>query len=370
MADANGGTADAATAAPVAAPVLLSASDRAPQLQLDASRLLATSRKGYRSVRAAHGFTVGPVPPAEGKAEVAAEEKKGGGGDADEAPSSTDAPAAPIAGHGSGTFYWEAELSHLGATGHARLGWSTRASDVGGPVGYDAHGYGFRDITGEGVHCGWRRAVGGGTLGGTSGSGASPFKEGDVVGLLLHAPAVAAEGGAGPSTSAAALKKSSEAAAEAKEEDAADANAAGNDADDDEAAAAGAAEAAAAQDLPPPIPGSFVGFCVNGVWQGRAYEGRIRPGTYYPTVSLYTLPQQSEGASVRANFGPAFRFPPPTAEALGLSGGSGDGEEVVVRPVCELAAVAAAVTAAAEAAAAKEEEKEEGKEEGDKMVEG
>jgi Set1/Ash2 histone methyltransferase complex subunit ASH2 len=34
-------------------------------------------------------------------------------------------------------------------------------------------------------------------------------------------------------------------------------------------------------------------------------------GTYYPSASLYTLPEQTEGASVTFNFGPEFKYPPP-----------------------------------------------------------
>lgn len=40
----------------------------------------------------------------------------------------------------------------------------------------------------------------------------------------------------------------------------------------------------------------------NGVWQGKAYED-IPEGTYYPALSLYTLPHQREGATLTANFG-------------------------------------------------------------------
>ena len=33
-------------------------------------------------------------------------------------------------------------------------------------------------------------------------------------------------------------------------------------------------------------------------------------GTYYPCASIYTMPEQTEGATVKANFGPDFAYPP------------------------------------------------------------
>ena len=45
------------------------------------------------------------------------------------------------------------------------------------PVGYDMHGYGLRDKTGESVHQGKRRTYG------------SPFTPGDVIGALITLPA-------------------------------------------------------------------------------------------------------------------------------------------------------------------------------------
>ena len=39
------------------------------------------------------------------------------------------------------------------------------------------------------------------------------------------------------------------------------------------------------------LPGSLVGFSVNGAWQGAAWAD-FAEGTYYPTASLYTMPDQ------------------------------------------------------------------------------
>lgn len=49
--------------------------------------------------------------------------------------------------------------------------------------------------------------------------------------------------------------------------------------------------------------------------QGVAFSD-IPEGTYYPMVSLYTMPEQLEGASVAANFGPDFKFGPLSVEGL------------------------------------------------------
>lgn len=299
-----------------ASAVVLSASDRAPQVHLDAARLAATSRKGYRAVRATHGCG-GPS----GVAAAAPDGEKANSS----AGANTDTTEARLK---AGTWYWEAEVAHLGATGHARLGWSTRAADANAPVGFDAHGYGYRDVGGEAVRRGWRREYG------------AAWKEGDVVGCLLHVPvpgggadsleAVAAPvGGKGKAPAAAAAAP---AAAGEEGEQAADATAA------DPAADPAAADAADAREG---VPGSFVGFCVNGKWQGRAFEGTLRREAYYPTVSLYTMPEQGEGATVRCNFGPEFRFAPPSLAELGLSAGEEGSSRV--RPVSELVAVEAAL---------------------------
>ncbi|KAL6314874.1 hypothetical protein AAG906_029090 [Vitis piasezkii] len=44
------------------------------------------------------------------------------------------------------------EWKRLRETGHTRLGWSTEKGDLQTPVGYDANGFGYRDIDGTKVH--------------------------------------------------------------------------------------------------------------------------------------------------------------------------------------------------------------------------
>ena len=92
-------------------------------------------------------------------------------------------------------------------------------------------------------------------------------------------------------------------------------------------------------DQPGPLAGSIIAFTKNGKSQGAAYRlavtrprcslllghtpakseetyecsilcRDIKEGTYYPALSIYTFPDQKEGASVAVNFGPAFKFSP------------------------------------------------------------
>ena len=72
------------------------------------------------------------------------------------------------------------------------------------------------------------------------------------------------------------------------------------------------------EDEPEPTPeilaGSVISFTVNGVPQGGAFTD-VMEGTYYPCASIYTMPEQGEGARLRANFGPSFAFPPSAAQS-------------------------------------------------------
>jgi Set1/Ash2 histone methyltransferase complex subunit ASH2 len=209
-------------------PVRLSAEDKAGEVSLDAAQMAASSSKGYRAVRATHGAH-------------------------------------------RGTWYYEARVGRLGASGAVRLGWATREAELQAPVGSDAHGYGFRSAGGAAVHAGLRRPYGRG------------FGEGDVVGCLLHLP----EGGR-------ALEKTADDVVKYKgrlyfTED----------------EAPGEAR---------PLAGAFVAFWVNGEPQGRAFLD-VREGTYYPALSIFTHPQQQQPAEVGVNFGEQpFAHPPPHAE--------------------------------------------------------
>ncbi|KAA6425420.1 MAG: Set1 Ash2 histone methyltransferase complex subunit ASH2 [Trebouxia sp. A1-2] len=171
--------------------------------------------------------------------------------------------------HGAfqGTWYFEVKITKLGKSGHVRLGWSTRKGDLQAPVGYDQHSFGYRDL--EGV-------------------------KGDIIGCLLHMP----EGGR-------AFEKEKSDIVTWKgelyfvDEPTAD---------------------------PAKLEGSLVAFTKNGRMQGIAYRD-INEGTYSPAASIYTLPEQKDGATVTFNFGPDFEHTlpelqgcPPARPVAELSG--------------------------------------------------
>jgi Set1/Ash2 histone methyltransferase complex subunit ASH2 len=248
--------------------VLLSKIDRAAQLQLSADRLTVTGTKGYRTVRATHGVY-------------------------------------------QGCYYCEVTVGHLGATGHCRLGWSNKQSDIQAPVGFDANGFSYRDLEGTKVYKALREPYG------------EPYQQGDTIGLLLYMPP-----GGRP------MERRMHQVVKYK----------GQLYHVDE----GQAPAA-------PLEGSCLGFTKNGVFQGVAYSG-LMEGTYYPSASLYTLPEQTEGASVTFNFGPEFKYPPPEVPEFPAPRPCSDlpawYQQAQLKVQLEDKAAAAAAAAAAEADAA------------------
>lgn len=233
--------------------VLLSRLDRAAQLTLSDDRMGVSGVKGFRSIRTTHGAL-------------------------------------------EGAWYCEASITHLGPTGHARLGWATRKAELQASVGFDKHGYTFRDVDGSKVHNGKREPYG------------QPFTQGDVVGLYAYLPPAPTPVG---SRSVVRYKG-----------------------------------ALFYLDVPEPEPvpllGSAFAFSLNGVSQGVAFRD-VLEGSYHAAASLFTRPEQAEGAAITFNFGPDFAFPPPALDDLPAP-----------RPLSELTAVAAETAAAAveEAAAA------------------
>jgi Set1/Ash2 histone methyltransferase complex subunit ASH2 len=202
--------------------VLISRVHKASQLQLSEDRLSVTGHKGFRTARCSHGAH-------------------------------------------EGALYCEVTVTHMGATGHCRLGWCTRKAELQAPVGYDAFGFCFRDVDGSKVSNGLREPYG------------QAFKEGDVVGMYIHLP----PGGRTlePQQSEYTKYKGKWMRIEDPEP------------------------------KPEVLRGSVIAFSVNGVAQGVAFRD-FNEGTYYPAVSLYTMPDQAEGATVTLNFGPKFQHAP------------------------------------------------------------
>lgn len=237
----------------VGATVRLSSKEKAPGIEISADRAAVTGWKGFRSVRATHGFH-------------------------------------------QGTHYCEVTVEHLGETGHCRLGWSTKQAEINAPVGYDQHGFGYRDLEGSKVHKASREEYG------------EPFGEGDVLGLFLHLP----EGGtvleSRPGLELGRYKGS-------------------------------LYQVQQQQTDPKPLQGSVVAFTRNGVLQGPAFRD-ILEGTYYPTASLFTAQKQKDGAKVSFNFGPDFKYPPPAVDGCPEAA-----------PMSDVPAIQAKATEAEEAAA-------------------
>ncbi|GLC45275.1 hypothetical protein PLESTB_000717800 [Pleodorina starrii] len=195
--------------------------------------------------------------------------------------------------HGAheGALYCEVRVSRMGVSGHCRLGWCTRKAELQAPVGYDTFGFSYRDVDGSKVFNGLREPYG------------QPFREGDVVGMYIYLP----KGGRTlePQQNEYTKYKGKWMRIEDPEPN------------------------------PEQLPGSVIAFAVNGVYQGVAFRD-FNEGTYYPAVSLYTMPEQQEGATVTVNFGPRFQYPPLQPEGCPPA-----------MPVCELATVGAAAAAAA-----------------------
>ena len=73
-----------------------------------------------------------------------------------------------------GAWYFEAVVAHLGDSGHMRIGWSTNKCELNAPVGFDEHGYGYCDVSGQKVHHRKRQSYG------------EAFAAGDVVGCYIY----------------------------------------------------------------------------------------------------------------------------------------------------------------------------------------
>ncbi|CAD6254871.1 unnamed protein product [Miscanthus lutarioriparius] len=213
-------------------PVLLSRIYKSKRIELSDDRVSAASNKGYRMVRATHGVT-------------------------------------------SGTWSFEVKIVHLGPTGHTRLGWATNWADIETPVGYDAYGFGYRDIDGAKVTKAWRDKY-----------ADEGYGEGDALGFYIYLPNgeqyEPKQPNKGMPLHVQVPKKT--------------------------------------QKTPDPVPGGFeypmvlahagseICYFKNGLCQGSAFED-IPGGRYYPAASMYTEPG-NPNCIIKFNFGPNFEFLP------------------------------------------------------------
>lgn len=113
--------------------VLLSQADRATHARITEGGLGLSSSRGYRTVRATRGVR-------------------------------------------SGAWYYEVEVTRLGPTGAARIGWTTAGAELQGPVGADRFGFAYRSLEGSKVHAGMREPYG------------AAWGEGCTIGCLIHLP--------------------------------------------------------------------------------------------------------------------------------------------------------------------------------------
>jgi len=175
-----------------------------------------------------------------------------------------------------GTYACEVHVEKLGKTGHARLGFGTYQSELQAPIGFDEFGFGYRDVDGSKVHKGVRSEYGEG------------YKEGDVIGMVLHLPKV--EEGEKENREGGSIEQVAGGAASGQ------------------SGTNGGVAPKGGTSLPAPVKrkvveNSSIIFFKNGVCQGIAFRDFLDGGSvgYYPCASLYTMPE--EEASVRFNFG-------------------------------------------------------------------
>ncbi|KAK2167631.1 hypothetical protein LSH36_26g15118 [Paralvinella palmiformis] len=118
--------------------VLLALHDRAPQLTVSDDRLTVTGMKGYSMIRATHGVS-------------------------------------------RGTWYYEAVIKAMPSDSATRIGWSQKLGNLQAPCGYDKFSYSWRSRKGTVFH----------ESRGTHFS--DGYKEGDVIGFLIHLPPLATD---------------------------------------------------------------------------------------------------------------------------------------------------------------------------------
>ncbi|CAD6258346.1 unnamed protein product [Miscanthus lutarioriparius] len=205
-------------------PVLLSRVFKSERIELSEDRLTASSTKGFRMVRATRGVA-------------------------------------------AGAWYFEVKVVHLGPTGHTRLGWATNKADLQTPVGFDAYGFGYRDVDGAKVTKAWRDKY-----------ADEGYGEGDVLGFYISLP----DGERyEPKQPDLVQYKGMPFHVQVPKEE---------------------------QKTPDPVPGSEICYFKNGVCQGSAFKD-IPGGRYFPAASLYTMPNEPN-CVVKFNFGPDFEFFP------------------------------------------------------------
>jgi len=173
-----------------------------------------------------------------------------------------------------GTWYYEVTIAEMPPESATRIGWSQALGNLQAPCGYDKFSYSWRSKKGTVFHQSRGKHY-----------CDSGYVEGDVLGFLIHLPLPSNPGKMIPPTSKdkPLVKFKSHLYFEEKDY-----------------------VSEAVKNLKV-SKGSKVMFFKNGKCQGVAFTDMFE-GYYYPAVSLY------KNATVTANFGPKFKFPPKVSE--------------------------------------------------------
>lgn len=259
-----------------------------------------------------------------------------------------------------GTWYYETVIlrghgdkGRGGGTGgdngnpHIRLGWARREANLDAPIGMDGYGYGIRDVNGDKVHISRPKPYG------------KSFKTGDVVGCLIKLPPrhdsldqfkrkrsyLKWKGNFYFESAEYTPQKEMEALADREGKIAAAAKAAAEAAKEEVNQPKKKGKKKVVEEVDtgpvarqlPILEGSNVEFFLNGQSLGVAFEDVYDfaplPSTTLPqakkgvdpkiyddgTLGYYPMVSCFGRAKVQCNFGPDFRYPPPSG----------------VRPMCE-----------------------------------
>lgn len=168
-----------------------------------------------------------------------------------------------------GEWYYEVTIKNMPEGTATRLGWSQKLGNLQAPLGYDKFSYSWRSRKGTKFHQ-------------SKGKHYSPgYGTDDVLGFYIHIPRMGRDNEL-PDTHKdnALIKFKSFFYFEEKD------------------------EVEKTISKLKPMDGAYMEFFKNGICQGRAWENDIFRGEYFPCISLY------KGATVQANFGPDFKYPP------------------------------------------------------------
>ena len=257
-------------------PVCLCRSTMAKGIELDETRLVASSQKGYRCVQATRAVEIGSTLAR----------------------------------------YFELKIDHLGESGCVRVGWMTRRGEMNAPVGFDNKGYSYHAGSGSKYHEARLKTYG------------EPFSEGDVIGCYLYLDedgkeVVVEEEQENPETLV-VIKSDDDVKGEEshrKGESNEKEKATKKQPSSPEKKKNRKEQERLAKELEnkqTENKGKIV-FYKNGKFQGVAFESLrscVHPkkpelSGYYPTAAIYTMPLQEEHqrARISFNFGPDFAYP-------------------------------------------------------------